>query len=55
LLREIRLKAQFLDGDREAGFNTETKCADSGGMQRKYYRSMTGFDRGKLEHQGTPT
>lgn len=43
LLREIRLKAQFLDGDREAGFNTEQNALVAVNAE-KYYRSMIGFD-----------
>jgi erythromycin esterase len=43
LLREIRLKAQFLDGDREAGFNTEQNALIAVNAE-KYYRSMMGFD-----------
>ena len=43
LLREIRLKAQFLDGDREAGFNTEQNALIAVNAE-KYYSSMIGFD-----------
>jgi len=43
LLREIRMKAQFLDGDREAGFNTEQNALIAVNAE-KYYRSMLGFD-----------
>ena len=43
LLKEIRLKAQFLDGDREAGFNTEQNALIAVNAER-YYRSMIGFD-----------
>lgn len=43
LLKEIRLKAQFLDGDREAGFNTEQNALIAVNAE-KYYRSMVGFD-----------
>lgn len=43
LLREIRLKAQYLDGDREAGFNTEQNALIAVNAE-KYYRSMMGFD-----------
>lgn len=43
LLREIRLKAQFLDGDREAGFNTEQNALIAVNAE-KYYRTMIGFD-----------
>lgn len=43
LLREIRTKAQFLDGDREAGFNTEQNALIAVNAE-KYYSSMIGFD-----------
>ncbi len=43
LLKEIRLKAQFLDGDREAGFNTEQNAFVVANAE-KYYRAMVGFD-----------
>ena len=43
LLKEIRLKAQFLDGDREAGFNTEQNALIAVNAE-KYYRTMIGFD-----------
>jgi len=43
LLKEIRLKSQFLDGDREAGFNTEQNALIAVNAE-KYYRSMIGFD-----------
>ncbi|MFL5742304.1 MAG: erythromycin esterase family protein [Flavisolibacter sp.] len=43
LLREIRMKAQHLDGDREAGFNTEQNALIAVNAE-KYYRSMMGFD-----------
>jgi erythromycin esterase len=43
LLREIRMKAQFLDGDREAGFNTEQNALIAVNAER-YYSSMIGFD-----------
>ena len=43
LLREIRMKAQFLDGDREAGFNTEQNALIAVNAE-KYYSSMMGFD-----------
>lgn len=43
LLREIRFKSQFLDGDREAGFNTEQNALIAVNAE-KYYRSMMGFD-----------
>lgn len=45
LLKEIRLKAQYLDGDREAGFNTEQNALIAVNAE-KYYRSMIGFDNG---------
>ncbi|MEX6688358.1 erythromycin esterase family protein [Danxiaibacter flavus] len=43
MLREIRKKAQFLDGDREAGFNTEQNAWIAVNAE-KYYSSMIGFD-----------
>jgi erythromycin esterase len=43
LLKEIRMKAQFLNGDREAGFNTEQNAIVAVNAER-YYRSMIGFD-----------
>jgi erythromycin esterase len=43
LLKEIRLKAQFLDGDREAGFNTEQNALVAVNAE-KYYSNMIGFD-----------
>jgi erythromycin esterase len=43
LLKEIRMKAQFLDGDREAGFNTEQNALIAVNAE-KYYRSMMSFD-----------
>lgn len=43
LLKEIRLKAHFLDGDREAGFNTEQNALIAVNAE-KYYRSMMSFD-----------
>jgi erythromycin esterase len=43
LLKEIRMKAQHLDGDREAGFNTEQNAIISVNAEN-YYRSMMGFD-----------
>jgi erythromycin esterase len=43
LLREIRSRAQFLDGDREAGFNTEQNALIAVNAE-KYYSSMIGFD-----------
>jgi erythromycin esterase-like protein len=43
LLKEIRMKARFLDGDREAGFNTEQNALIAVNAE-KYYSSMIGFD-----------
>lgn len=43
MLREIRLKAQYLDGDREAGLNTEQNALIAVNAE-KYYRSMIGFN-----------
>jgi erythromycin esterase len=43
LLREIRSKAQFLDGDREAGFNTEQNARVAVNAE-KYYRAMMEFN-----------
>lgn len=43
LLKEIRLRSQFLDGDREAGFNTEQNAIIAVNAE-KYYNSMIGFD-----------
>jgi len=43
LLREIRLRAQFLDGDREAALNTEQNAFIAVNAE-KYYSSMIGFD-----------
>ena len=43
LLKEIRMKAQFLDGDREAGFNTEQNALIAVNAE-KYYTTMMGFD-----------
>lgn len=43
LLREIRTKAQFLDGDREAGFNTEQNALIAVNAE-KYYSNMIGFN-----------
>ena len=43
LLKEVRMKARFLDGDREAGFNTEQNALIAVNAE-KYYRSMIGFD-----------
>jgi erythromycin esterase-like protein len=43
LLREIQKKAQFLDGDREAGFSTEQNALIAVNAE-KYYRAMMSFD-----------
>jgi erythromycin esterase len=43
LLKEIRSKAQHLDGDREAGFNTEQNALIAVNAE-KYYSSMMSFD-----------
>jgi len=43
LLKEVRSKAQYLDGDREAGFNTEQNALIAVNAE-KYYRSMLGFN-----------
>ncbi len=43
LLKEIRTKAQFLDGEREAGFSTEQNALIAVNAE-KYYRSMMSFD-----------
>ncbi len=43
LLKEVRKKAQFLDGDREAGLNTEQNALIAVNAE-KYYRAMMGFD-----------
>jgi erythromycin esterase-like protein len=43
MLKEIRMKAQHLDGDREAGFNTEQNALIAVNAE-KYYRSMMSFD-----------
>ena len=43
LLREIRMKAQFLNGDREAALNTEQNALIAVNAER-YYRGMIGFD-----------
>jgi erythromycin esterase len=42
MLKEIRLKAQFLDGDEEAGFNTEQNALIAVNAE-KYYTTMLGF------------
>jgi len=43
LLKDIRMRAQYLDGDREAGFNTEQNALIAVNAE-KYYSSMIGFD-----------
>lgn len=43
LLKEIRAKAHHLDGDHEAGFNTEQNALIAVNAE-KYYRSMMSFD-----------
>ena len=43
LLKEIRSKVHHLDGEREAGFNTEQNALIAVNAE-KYYRSMIGFD-----------
>jgi erythromycin esterase len=43
LLKEVRTKAQSLNGDREAAFNTEQNALIAVNAE-KYYRSMLGFD-----------
>ncbi len=43
LLKEIRTRAQFLDGDREAGFNTEQNALIALNAEQ-YYSSMIGFN-----------
>lgn len=43
MLKEIRLKAQHLDGDREAGFNTEQNALIAVNAE-KYYSNMIGFN-----------
>ncbi|ANE49875.1 erythromycin esterase family protein [Flavisolibacter tropicus] len=43
LLKEVRSKAVFLDGDPEAGFNTEQNALIAVNAE-KYYRSMMSFD-----------
>jgi erythromycin esterase len=43
LLREIRSKAQFLDGDKEADFNTEQNALIAVNAE-KYYTAMMSFD-----------
>ncbi|HWB93578.1 MAG TPA: erythromycin esterase family protein [Puia sp.] len=43
MLRTIRMKAQYLDGDREAAFNTEQNALIAVNAE-KYYRNMIGLD-----------
>lgn len=43
LLREVRLRAQHLDGDHEAALNAEQNAHIAVNAER-YYRSMMGFD-----------
>lgn len=43
VLKEVRMKAQFLNGDREAGFNTEQNALIAVNAE-KYYTAMVGFD-----------
>lgn len=43
LLKEVRLKSQFLDGDREAGFNAEQNALIAVNAE-KYYTAMMSFD-----------
>lgn len=43
MLKEIRMKAQFLDGDREAGFNAEQNALIAVNAEN-YYSSLIGFD-----------
>lgn len=43
LLKDIRLRAHHLDGDREAAFNTEQNALIAVNAE-KYYSSMIGFD-----------
>lgn len=44
LLKEVRSKAQFMDGDREAGFNTEQNALIAFNAEN-YYRAMMGFNQ----------
>lgn len=44
LLREVRMKARYYNGDREAALNTEQNALIAVNAE-KYYRSMIGFDR----------
>jgi erythromycin esterase len=43
LLKQIRSRAQFMDGDPEAGFNTEQNALVAVNAE-KYYSNMIGFD-----------
>ncbi|MDB5197051.1 MAG: protein-L-isoaspartate O-methyltransferase [Flaviaesturariibacter sp.] len=43
LLKEVRAKAHYLDGEPEAGFNTEQNALIAVNAE-KYYRSMMSFD-----------
>jgi erythromycin esterase len=43
LLKDIRMKAHHMDGDREAGFNTEQNALIAVNAE-KYYTAMMGFD-----------
>lgn len=43
MLKEVRLRTQYLDGDREAGLNTEQNALIAVNAER-YYSSMTAFD-----------
>jgi len=43
MLKEMRTKAQHLDGDREAAFNNKQNALIAVNT-KKYYRSMMGFD-----------
>ena len=43
MLRQVRTKAQFPDGDREAGFSTEQNAVIAVNAE-KYYRAMMSFD-----------
>jgi erythromycin esterase len=43
MLREVRMQAQYLNGDREAGFNTEQNALIAVNAE-KYYSSMIAFD-----------
>lgn len=43
LLKEVRMKVQFMNGDREAGFNTEQNALIAVNAE-KYYSSLVAFD-----------